>query len=307
MKIAIIDLGTNSVRFDVHQVGAGGAPKCIFSDKLMVRLGRDLFRDDTITPEAVARAVVPLKEYRRVIDQLQVDRVVAVGTAALRRAKNGNAVVATILRETGIQFKIISGVEEAQLIGLGVLSNERELPDTIALVDIGGGSTEVSIVAHGDIVLSKSFPVGAAQLQQVFLQSSPPTPEAIEALRLHVRIQLEQEFSGTPLPARLFLVGSSGSIRAVAGLRREQGEDTANFSLRYLSDVVTEMSPKNRGELLQIPGMEESRLDIVLAGSLLLEELMVFLRATDGRTTKFSLRHGLLAREVQQLQAEPFV
>lgn len=293
--MAIIDLGTNSVRFDVHSVGSHGSPKLLHREKQMIRLGQDVFLKGRVNAGGFDRAVRAFQEFRRVAEGFGVRKVVAFGTSALREAQNSAEFVERVKDSTGIEVKVISGQEEAKLIAIGVLAHEPSLPRSrFALVDIGGGSTEISICRGRKVSMGDSFALGTARLQQVFLRRSPPRPAALAEMRAYIRNMLGQRMGEEKWPRVSTVVGSSGTIRALARILGRRDEP---FSVADLSALVERMASLTRAQLLEIPGLEEKRVDMILAGATLLEEACLALGAKTVVPSDFSLRDGILEEE----------
>lgn len=172
-----------------------------------------------------------------------------------------------------------------------------------ALVDIGGGSTEVSICRGREVTESESFPLGTARLQQVFLKSSPPMPPkgdlgAIEQLRRYIRGIILPKIISEEWPRVPRLLGSSGTIRALARINKKSGGGKT-IDYKELKKLVKSMSTMTTTELLGIPGMEARRVDMILAGAILLEECMTALGAKKVFTSEYSLRDGILEEEIR--------
>lgn len=310
MRVAIIDLGTNSVRFDVHQIGPGGRARQLHREKLMIRLGQGVFLQGKLDREAARRALHAFGSFRQTASDLQADKIVAFGTSALREASDGEKLLSTIRSRTGIDVRVISGVEEAKLIAVGVLRHEREaLKGRAALVDIGGGSTEITVCRGGKILQSDSFPLGTARLQEVFLKSSPPKApnggarkgavHPIDQLRRYIRSVLLTKLIAEGWPRKCDrVVGSSGTIKAISKIVRKRGGGKA-IDRGDLRRLVEAMSGMTTTQLLGIPGMEARRVDMILAGAILLEECMDAVGAKRAVTTDYSLRDGILHEQVE--------
>ncbi len=293
MRVAIIDLGTNSVRFDVHSLDKGKAT-LLHREKLMIRLGQGVFVKGRMDPAAIERAVQAFTHFSRVATGLRVRKIVAFGTSALREAQDSGALVEEVRVRTGIELKVISGKEESKLIALGILANEKPPSGRFALVDIGGGSTEISICRGKRLFEGHSFELGTARLQQVFLRRSPPKDRELKRLREYIRNILGQRmraWAGAPT-----VLGSSGTVRAVAKIL---GNKEASFSVQDLSELVEDMSQMTTTQLLDIPDMEPKRVDMILAGALLLEEICYMLGAKRVIPTEFSLRDGIIEEEIR--------
>ena len=262
-RIAILDLGTNSIRFDVHRVHPTGQTELLKREKAMVRLGEGVFLSGRLNLAARARTLEALRRFRRIADDLGVPNIVAFATATLREAEDAPDFVKEVRRVTGIALRIISGEEEAKLIAEGILAHEKRARGRTALIDIGGGSTEVTICRNRHILHCTSFPLGVARLQQVFLKSIPPRAGddggslAVDELRQHIRSVLLPTLIGESWPRVKRIVGSSGSIRALTRIAGN-GKGVEHGAL---SRLITRMIPMQREELERIPGMEPKRID----------------------------------------------
>jgi exopolyphosphatase/guanosine-5'-triphosphate,3'-diphosphate pyrophosphatase len=294
MRVAIIDLGTNSVRFDVHALGGKEKAKLLHREKIMIRLGQGVFLKGRMDPSATTRALAAFDHFRTLADSMKVRKIVAFGTSALREAQDSGDFVEMVKERSGIEIKVISGQEEAKLIALGVLTNETPPKGRFALVDIGGGSTEISIARGRRTMQGDSFPVGTARLQQVFLKRSPPRAASIKQLRGYIQNILSQKMTLENWPKVPAILGSSGTVKAVAKILAKKEE---SFSVGDLSELVEDLATMNTSQLLDVPGMEAKRVDMILAGAVLLEEIALRLGATRIYPTDFSLRDGIMEEE----------
>lgn len=309
MRLAIIDLGTNSVRFDVHELGPDGEIYKLHREKLMIRLGEGVFLKERLDAKSTRVCIDVFKSFKKTIDDFKVHRVVAFATSALREARDGDKLIRDIKRKTGIQVRIISGEEEARLIARGVLSNEISLRGRLALVDIGGGSTEVAICNGKNIMRVASFPLGTARLQQIFLKTIPPAAgkgkktDAIENLRRHIRGVLLYRLVEEDWPKASRIIGSSGTVRALSKIVKKVYGSQAILR-KELAELVQSMSTMTRSELLKAPGMESHRVDMILAGAILLQECMNAIHADRVEGTEFSLRDGILDEQFEYLHEQ---
>jgi exopolyphosphatase/guanosine-5'-triphosphate,3'-diphosphate pyrophosphatase len=308
LRVAVIDLGTNSVRFDVNQIGPGNRVQQLHREKLMIRLGQNLFLDGKLDPAAVRRTLQAFTSFKHTAEDLQATKIVAFGTSALREAADSHKLINLIRSKTGIDIRVISGEEEARLIARGILANEKLIKNRFALIDIGGGSTEISICRNRDVAHSESFALGTARLQQVFLKSSPPaavtkgelTP--VEQLRRYIRGIVLPKIISEEWPRVDKALGSSGTIRAIARILKKSAKKTGGnktIDLKDIKKLVKTMSTMTTTQLLGIPGMEARRVDMILAGAILLEECMTALGAKKLIVTEYSLRDGILEEEIK--------
>lgn len=306
MRLGIIDLGTNSVRFDVHEIQASGQFKNLHREKLMVRLGQGVFIDGRLDDSARQRTLQAFLSFRNTARELDVERMVAFGTSALRESVDGAKFIAALRKRTGIDIRIISGEDEARLIALGILKNEKRLKGRFALVDIGGGSTEISICSGKKVLKSASFELGTARLHQVFLKNSPPKTQKpnedppISRLRKYIHQVMEPILEADRWPSVNRVIGSSGTVRALEKIQKKRSnskKDKFGLSRRELKTWIREMSTMNTTQLLGIPAMEAKRVDMILAGAVLLDEIMEALGAKKVFSTEYSLRDGILEEE----------
>jgi len=307
MRVAIIDLGTNSVRFDVHRIGPGNEVRQLHREKLLVRLGQGVFLSGKLDPNAVRRTLQAFVSFQRTASHFHANKIIAFGTSALRESTEGERLLRRIHEKTGIEVKVISGEEEARFIAQGILNNESGLKGRYALLEIGGGSTEISICDDKEILHSTSFALGAARLQQIFLKKSPPNQisennkHPIDELRRYIKSIVLSKAIAEDWPKVSRVIGSSGTIRAYGRILKKS-KSKKTFSLGELSKLIRSMSTMTTTELLALPGLEAKRVDMILAGGILLEESLRCLGANKVQITDYSLRDGILDEEVRLLR-----
>jgi exopolyphosphatase/guanosine-5'-triphosphate,3'-diphosphate pyrophosphatase len=300
-RLGIIDLGTNSVRFDVHEIHPRGGTQLLHREKLMVRLGERVFLTGRLHRNAVRRTLQAFSSFQHTASDLKVGKIVAFGTSALREAMDSEKLLKGIRSAVGIDVKVISGKEEAKLIAAGILSHEHALKGVFGLVDIGGGSTEISVCRNGKILHSESFALGVARLQQVFLKTSPPRPQDVRQLRRHIRGTLRATLKTHRWPPVDRVIGSSGTIRALCRFSKK------HYGTRYLTPgnlkrISKQLLPLRIEQIAALPGMEPKRVDLILAGAVLMEEILRVLSARKASATDYSLRDGILDQELRWLE-----
>ncbi len=301
MRVGIIDLGTNSVRFAVHRLGGKGKSKSLHREKLMVRLGQGAFLQGRLDRAAISRTLHAFSRFKRVATRLKVDKMIAYGTSALREVADREKFIEQVRAKTGIELRAISGEEEAKFIALGVLANEKLPKGRFALVDIGGGSTEISICRGKTVLHAFSFPLGTARLQQIFLRKSPPDLQKKAEMRAFIRNTIQQERLASGWPKVTRVMGSSGTIRAIGRILQLNPENT-QIERAPLAKLNAAMARMTTTELLGISGMEARRVDMILAGAVLFEEILGVLGAKKAVCTEYSLRDGLLEEERRLLK-----
>jgi exopolyphosphatase/guanosine-5'-triphosphate,3'-diphosphate pyrophosphatase len=269
----------------------------------MIRLGDGVFKTGKLSPEGMKRTLNAFVKFKRQMRLLRVDRVVAFGTSALRTAKNAKAFVQNIEEKTGIAVRVISGREEALLIAKGIQANIEVPRGTYALVDIGGGSTEISLCSGKRMLSSYSHQLGANRLQQVYFKTIPPVFKRGElhpvlALRQELKNELfglSQKAAGSSVKT---VIGSSGTIRTISKILKKLGHSGQPIFRSDLSGLISEIQSMTREQLRRLPGLEPKRIDLILSGAILLEEIMFSLGADQIYVTDYALRDGILVQEL---------
>lgn len=295
--VSLIDLGTNSIRMDLAAL-KGRSARRLHREKRMVRLGDGLYASGRLSAPALERVEEALALFEGLHHAAGVDRISAVATAAMRAAPEAPALVETWARRFGIRFRVISGLEEADLIARGVHRVERAPAGGYGLIDIGGGSTELSLCRDGKVLERISLDLGANRLQQEYLKRLPALPGGIQALREHARALLAPLPGLHRWPALRELIGSGGTVRALRRLAKSAGAKDLPFTDHFLSDLVAQIGRMDRVQLLHLPGMDDKRVDLILPGALILDEACKVLGAHKVRATEATLRDGLLAAEL---------
>ncbi|HTB33957.1 MAG TPA: hypothetical protein VK842_03790 [bacterium] len=296
--LSLIDLGTNSIRLDLVAV-KGRSARRLHREKRMVRLGDDLYATGHLSHAALARVGEALALFHRLHEAAGVTQISAVATAAMRTAPDAATLVEEWKERYRIPFRVISGEEEAALIAKGVMAEEHVPSGGYGLVDIGGGSTEISLCQDRRVLESFSLPLGANRLAQELLKSVPPVKGGVEALRARVRESLAPLRGQHRWPSLRELIGSGGSVRAIRRLAKAAGAKDQPFTSRYLSDLCAQIERLDRVGLLHLPGMDDKRVDLILPGALILDEVCQALGVQKVRSTEASLRDGLLAEALQ--------
>src|SRR5881227_3620023 len=186
---AAVDIGSNSVRLKISRLAAHRLVE-IHEDREVTRLGESVFRSGFLSPEAIALTVKVLRRFHRAAQRAGADTVRVVATSALRDARNSRAFLEWVRSTTGWKVEIISGLEEARLIHLGLVSNLRMTVSPVLMVDLGGGSCELTVSSKGHIRETVSLPLGAVRLTNEFLRHDPPRRSELRRLRAFVEREI---------------------------------------------------------------------------------------------------------------------
>lgn len=319
MQIAAIDIGTNSVHMIVVRVRPDLSFEVIDREKEMVRLGAGGLEGGELSPSAKASALLTLAKFRRLAESHGVDEIIAAATSAVRESENGGDFIAEVQRTTGIRVQVISGAEEARLIHLAAAYATGIGARTAVVIDIGGGSVEITSGTSARMHSGRSFKLGVIRLTEKYVHTDPL--ERRDERRMVKAIRKETTQFLAQLRRRGFdrVIGTSGTILALGELaagRRRQPGDVRN--LRVTAKAITRI----RRQLIQLPlvgrlrlpGLDPKRADLSVAGGVLLDTLLDELGAGDLTLCDFALREGLVldyirrnAAHIEQVERYPDV
>src|SRR6478672_4739123 len=223
MRIAALDVGSNSFHLIVAEVGTGGHISVLDRSKEMVRLGDSTLHHGVIPPEVFRRGLDALRALRRIADRHNVDALVAVATSAVREAQNGGEFVRAARDEAGIDIRVIRGDEEARLIYLGARGSLDLGKRRVALFDLGGGSLEIVLADAQELYFSSSLKLGVIRLTESCPCSDPPTARERAILSERVRTMLDPVISRVRAMGFDDVAFTSGTASALAGLVRAEG------------------------------------------------------------------------------------
>jgi exopolyphosphatase/guanosine-5'-triphosphate,3'-diphosphate pyrophosphatase len=300
MRLAAIDVGSNSVHMVVAEVRRGGHFEVIDRVKEMVRLGRRAFTSGKLERQSMDLAVRALKNFVRLARLRRVERIRAVATSAVREAQNRNAFIARIRRETGLRVRVIPGEEEARLIvnaarhALGLDGGPH------LLIDIGGGSVELALVRDGQAQWMASLPLGVARLTERYLTSDPPAPSDVRRLEEHLHRKLDPLMRKVRRAGVKRAIGTSGTINSLVAMvcvardgeqDRLHGLSVAARDISRLRSRLLELAAARRAEL---PGADPKRVDLMPAAAVLTDFLLERAGARELVACTWALREGIL-------------
>jgi len=318
MRLAAIDIGTNSLHIIVARVRPDLSFEIIDREKEMVRLGAGGLDGRALTPEATQAALQVLTKFQRLADSHRVDETIAVATSAVREAENGGEFLHAVTETTGIRPRVISGTEEARLIHLAAAYGISMPGETAVVVDIGGGSVEITRGAGAAIDLARSFKLGVIRLTERFVKSDPIEARDERKLVRYIEEALGDYLDQIAKAGFDRLVGTSGTVLSLGQVAlAEQGHAPGGTlrsrrisakQLRRVRKLLTTMGLEKR---LRVPGLDPRRADLAVAGAILLDHIVRRLDAPDLTLCDMSLREGLvldyIARHRKQIaQADQY-
>jgi exopolyphosphatase/guanosine-5'-triphosphate,3'-diphosphate pyrophosphatase len=257
---AAIDIGSNSCRLKIAKVAAHHL-KTLHEDREVTRLGASVFESGLISPQAMVATLQALKRFQRAVQLRGVDQIRVVATSAMRDARNGQVFQAMVKAETGWQMEIISGLEEGRLIHLGVMGSGESKVETTAeagesgrvlLVDLGGGSCEITLSEHKRIKETVSLPLGAVRLTEEFLPSDPAPAEGLARMRQLIDRELRRAH-GRIRPQNITqVIGTSGTAaalsEAIAALGKPDKKDKPGKAAKPLGKSKKKFAGKAAGK-----------------------------------------------------------
>jgi len=301
MRIAAVDVGSNSIHMVVAQVEADGRFRVLDRAKDMVRLGRRTLNDGRLSPQAIAAGVRTLSAFRTLAERQGVTRITAVATSAVREAVNGGDFIKKVERDVGLRLKVIPGREEARLIYLGVRHAVDLSGKPTLIVDIGGGSVEFILIERGEPVSLESHKIGVARLSERLFHNDPPDPEEIDALEAYLADQLDPMLGDFRRRGVRRVVGTSGTMLnlvAIAGHVRGEPPDLHlnNFAVAAteIAKVRRLLARASREDRLRIKGLDAKRADLIVAGAVLTDYILTRVGAKQLVACTWALREGVL-------------
>ncbi|HKV89970.1 MAG TPA: Ppx/GppA phosphatase family protein [Thermoplasmata archaeon] len=292
---AVVDVGSNTARLAVFEVTDAGGLRASFESKEVPRLGEGVGPDRSLTDGALRRGVESLARFRRRLAAIGDPPAIAVATSAVRDAPNGSEFVARVRTATGFSLRVLSGDEEARYAYLGVAGAWDLHADTI--VDLGGGSLQAARTRAGAVEIAGSAPLGALRLTESFFEHDPPKRREVEDLRRHAREHLRRLPGAGALRGRLFGVG--GTIRCLARvavdlttypLERVHGYPLTRGNLARVERLLLGLDADERRG---IPGVGGHRADVIVAGSVVVDELMRRTGASEIVVSATGIREGI--------------
>jgi len=306
MRLAAIDIGTNSVHMIVVRVRPDFSFEVVDREKEMVRLGAGGLDGRKLTPESMNSALQALSKFQRLAASHHVDEILAVATSATREAENGGAFLKAVERKTGIRARLITGTEEARLIHLAAVYGV-DTPKPAVVIDIGGGSVEITRGSGREVEFARSFKMGVIRLTERFVDSDPISSRDERKMTEFISEQADRYLDTIVGAGFDRVIGTSGTILSlgIVATALDRGvppEEVRNLrvsakSLRRLRRAAVDM---NLEERMHLPGQDPRRADLMVTGAILLDALLKTLGADEITLCDLALREGVLLDYIQR-------
>ena len=309
MRLAALDLGSNSFHVLVADVSRGGRLEVVDRDKRMPRIGEIIFRTGEISAGARKDALRALADLMPLVERTRPDSVHAVATSAIREARNGAAFVAEVKARFGLPVRVISGDEEARLSYAGARARLGRDVGRATLFDLGGGSLEV-VVGDGDRILrTASAPLGVLRAVVERPLSAPATGAELRALEQWARRTIAtflQPIDGIDAGDVILCAGTARAVRSVARAMQiipAEGAGSDRISRYTLRHIIDRLAPRTLAARRQTPGLDPGRADLIVHGAMLLDALMASVGVDDAIVCRTALREGLILHHASRKAA----
>jgi exopolyphosphatase/guanosine-5'-triphosphate,3'-diphosphate pyrophosphatase len=295
-RVAIIDIGSNSIKFFIGEKGADGTIQTIVDENDIARLGEGLRETGKISDEAMARNAEAVARFAQKAKDNGADKIVSVGTMALRSASNSADFVKKVKDLCGVDVQIIPGEEEARLSYLAILSG-MPIPDgDMIIFDTGGGSTEF-IFGHGTTLVNRfSVNLGAIRITEKFFQDDPVAAGSVEAAIK----EIDGEFASAGVAGHpVQVVGMGGTVTSMGAVKHKMVKYDPNviqgssLTRADIAEQVKEYSARTVAQRRELPGLQPKRADVILAGACILQDIIDRLGVDQLTISDRGLRHGL--------------
>lgn len=311
---AAVDIGSNSVRLKIARL-RGRRLHAIHEDREVTRLGEQVFKSGLLSPQAMEETVRVLRRFHRAAQRLGADTVRVVATSAVRDARNAQAFVEWVRSATGWGVEIVSGLEEARLIHLGLRSMARVSASPVLMIDVGGGSCELTVSDKGHIQTTASLPLGAVRLTDEFLHHDPPRKSELKSLRGLIGREVGRVADRIVRARVKVVIATSGTAAALAAVASHASKTRqVSVSRTMMKRIAKRICRLPIEERRKIEGIGPRRAEIIAAGALVFAELMERCQLRTFRYSALGLRDGLLVqmaaeydrgtRSGRQLQSE---
>lgn len=304
MRIASLDIGTNTILLLIVDASTKGIERVVHDEQVIARIGKGVDANRMISRETFLRAESFLQTYKQTCALYNVDTIIAVGTSALRDAKNSEEFCSYIQQQVGISIEIISGEEEAEWTYRGGISEFLNRADRFSVLDIGGGSTEIIIGSKTTVESKISIDIGSVRLTERLLKESPPSEMAIvethEFITSHFPNNVATTLSST------FAIGVAGTLTTLASLHQRlpqyDSAKVSGYTLHYddVCALFALLKDKSLDQIRRFPQISKGREDIILAGTMILMSYMEAARLQSITVSDRGLRYGIIFRELER-------
>ena len=308
-KLAAIDIGSNSLKLVIVEAAASDSFTVTLQIRELVRLGHETLRTHFLSDEATALSVEVINRFRLMAESLDVDAIIAVATVSFREARNADAFVRAVKDQTGISVDVLSSIEEARLIGIAIAQNMGfESSGSLLNIDIGGGSTELSLMKDGEPHKLFSPKLGAVGMTEKFIFSDPPKKKELKNLRREIAFALERPLRKIRGETWQISTGSSGTILNIGALVNSKSledlSENLEIKIEQLSELNKRLVKMPLAARAEIGLISPQRAEVIIAGGQILEGVMRALKIKKLQPSAYALREGVIIDYLREIEAE---
>ncbi len=306
-KLAAIDIGSNSIKLAIIEAAASDSFTVILQERERVRLGETL-KLRFISAESIQKSADAIAKFRSIAESRNVNKIIAVATASVREAENSNEFVEEVEKKTGVRVEVLPSIEEARLIGIAAVQNVNLQKGSLLNIDIGGGSTELSLMTDGFPEQLFSMKLGAVSLTNKYIFSNPPKEKELKELRTEIALAVDRPTRELKGKKWQISTGTSGTILNLASLMSFQTANVINKNaelnfkkLVELNQMLAKLPLDQRGKL---PDISPQRAEVIVAGGQILEGVMRALKIQTLQPCNYALREGVIIDYLRQIEVE---
>ncbi|CAN5556349.1 Ppx/GppA phosphatase family protein [soil metagenome] len=307
-KLAAIDIGSNSLKLVIIEAAASDSFTVLLQERERVRLGHETLKNRFLSDEAINLSAATIAKFRSIAESREVDSIIAVATASVREAENAAEFVSEIEKRTGVRIEVLSSLEEARLIGVAVAQLFGADNDSLLNIDIGGGSTELSLMKNGEPHKLFSMKLGAVGLTEKFVFSNPPKARELKNLQAEIVFALIQPMRKMEGETWKLSTGTSGTILNLAALLNFQTPENQagkpEIQLKKLISLNKMLAKIPLEKRAQLPVISPQRAEVIVAGGQILEGVMRAFNIQTLQPCAYALREGVIIDYLGELKAE---
>ncbi|WAC08580.1 MAG: Ppx/GppA phosphatase family protein [Thermodesulfobacteriota bacterium] len=308
MRVAAIDVGTNTVRLLIADYAGGRNFTSVFHKEMITRLGEGFSSRGVLSPEAMDRTLEALRDFKKSITKRKTNKIIAVATSVVRDAHNGKDFIDKVREQTGIEITLISGDTEAKLACRGALLPVDCEYDEAFIFDIGGGSTEFILTRMTDVLRVESIDLGVVHITEKYLHHDPPQEEELTAIEKIVATKIQtikKQFQSASLypfkrDHRIILIGIAGTPTTLAALdlqlaQYDRGKVTNHLvEIKRIKEIFQGLIVKTVAERLSLPGLQKGREDLIIPGIIIAMGVMEIFEFSALRVIDSGILEGLV-------------
>lgn len=309
-KIAVIDIGTNSIHMILAEAEPDGSYKILDRFKDMTRLGDGTFRHRRLSEESRARGLEVLKNLTTLARNKGFDRILMTATSAVREARNSGQFIEDVSKSTGVRVKVVTGQEEARLIYLGVRQSMDLTDRPTLLMDVGGGSVELIVGNRERLLHAVSLKLGAIRLKDLFLTKAPPAKAKLRAMHEVIEKELHaafERFRQTEYDRVVISSGMAANLAEIIYLERTGNSipqiNLSTITLKEIRAVEQRLATSDVETQLGIPGLDPRRVDTLLAATSVIRQCLEAVGHKEVTISDRAMREGLVYDFIQKNQA----